>query len=921
MPTILDVFISSKMVELKAERDALFALIPTLDYGDIKLHAWVFEEDAGAVGKPIRQVYLDALQNSALYLGLFWQLYGEYTIDEFDRATEWGMERHIYVKDVEADKRDPNLTAFLNKQGVVTTGITAKWFTGKDETEQIANLCADVKQSLDAWVEKYRSGPRGESSARIYSTANAIIERPKRLIGRNDVLETVRSLLNSGEQVLLQGFSGVGKTALAAEIAAQLTPLIWLRAGRNNENELFEALARPFNAQEAIAKESGIGKVYLMRSILAQSGLKLVVLDDAWNGQALQVVIQAVPPNVALLVTSRRRYGIEHVVKVGDLDSEHSLKLLGYYANHDYANDVDAVGLCKRLGYLAFALRLAGLNLKVNQWNPAKLTAQLNDPSEDLIVPLDFVQIGRETVAQLIRVSLNALDDEPQTVFFAFGAFFSSQTTTQMLVRYFVEVSELTDEELAGIRRDNPNISSDMSDYELRQRILITSLASANIESPLIQNALDILYIHGLVERIPSHNESIIVYRIHELAYTYAKAQNNDFHHRRAMQICLSYTISHIKPSVINFAAISTELDNLMGAAAWAIEIGEYAMVEQFAWNLYSESKFFDFAGYYAEATLLLQQAIIASESSGNKHNWITHAGNLGNAYRNLGQARKAISYYEKVLIISHEIGDRRSEGNAIFNLGIANRDLGEVRNSIKFYEQALAIRLELGDRIDEGATLNSLGLAYSNLGKIEKAIGYYDEALTISREVGDRRGEGNALNNLGIAYRSEGQFEKSISYIEQALHIHREIGDRRGEGNDLNNLGNTYGDLHQFEESIKYLEQALTVSREIGDRHGEGSRLGNLGVVFGELGHTQQAIDYCLQALSISREIADRMNNANVLASLAIIYEEHLQDYPTALEYYQQARMMFTEMGTQDRLVMCNNRIMQVEKKMIELK
>src|SRR5689334_7879370 len=103
MTTTLDVFISSKMVELKAERDALRDFIPSLNYGDIKLRAWLFEEYAPASSKPIREEYLEVLQNSALYLGLFWNLYGEWTIDEFDRATEWGMERHIYVKDVDAD--------------------------------------------------------------------------------------------------------------------------------------------------------------------------------------------------------------------------------------------------------------------------------------------------------------------------------------------------------------------------------------------------------------------------------------------------------------------------------------------------------------------------------------------------------------------------------------------------------------------------------------------------------------------------------------------------------------------------------------------------------------------------------------------------------------------------------------------------
>lgn len=44
--------------------------------------------------------------------------------------------------------------------------------------------------------------------------------------------------------------------------------------------------------------------------------------------------------------------------------------------------------------------------------------------------------------------------------------------------------------------------------------------------------------------------------------------------------------------------------------------------------------------------------------------------GNLGNAYASLGDARKAIGYYEEALKISREIGDRRGEGNHLHNLG-----------------------------------------------------------------------------------------------------------------------------------------------------------------------------------------------------------------------------------------------------------
>ena len=119
MSTTLDVFISSKMQELKPERDALFALLKGLDYGDIKLNAWVFEQDAPASSRTIRDIYLRALQNSALYIGLLWNEFGEWTIDELERATDWGIERHIYVKDVDAHKRAPRLNEVLDKYGPV----------------------------------------------------------------------------------------------------------------------------------------------------------------------------------------------------------------------------------------------------------------------------------------------------------------------------------------------------------------------------------------------------------------------------------------------------------------------------------------------------------------------------------------------------------------------------------------------------------------------------------------------------------------------------------------------------------------------------------------------------------------------------------------------------------------------------------
>ena len=57
-----------------------------------------------------------------------------------------------------------------------------------------------------------------------------------------------------------------------------------------------------------------------------------------------------------------------------------------------------------------------------------------------------------------------------------------------------------------------------------------------------------------------------------------------------------------------------------------------------------------------------------------------------------MGEARKAIEYYDQHLEIAREIGDRRGEGNALDNLGSIYAALGEVRQAIKLMEAALKI-------------------------------------------------------------------------------------------------------------------------------------------------------------------------------------------------------------------------------------
>ena len=56
----------------------------------------------------------------------------------------------------------------------------------------------------------------------------------------------------------------------------------------------------------------------------------------------------------------------------------------------------------------------------------------------------------------------------------------------------------------------------------------------------------------------------------------------------------------------------------------------------------------------------------------------------------------KAIGYYEQALAIAREIGDRRGEGAGLGNLGLAYKNLGQVEKACVLWREALKIYEEI---------------------------------------------------------------------------------------------------------------------------------------------------------------------------------------------------------------------------------
>jgi ATP-dependent DNA helicase RecG len=153
------IFISSVQKELSEERQALKAYVE----GDALLsrffEVFLFEQ-LPAADRRADQVYLDQVDQCDLYLGLFGDEYGfedaadaSPTAREFDRATEQGKTRLIYVKGADDKGRHPKMAALIRKAG---DQLIRRRFGSTSEL--IADVYASLVQVLED-RELIRTGP------------------------------------------------------------------------------------------------------------------------------------------------------------------------------------------------------------------------------------------------------------------------------------------------------------------------------------------------------------------------------------------------------------------------------------------------------------------------------------------------------------------------------------------------------------------------------------------------------------------------------------------------------------------------------------------------------------------------------------------------------------------------------------------
>src|SRR5918995_6940271 len=214
----LRVFVSSTLEELAPERAAVSRAVSTL-----RLAPVMFE--LGARPHPPQELYRAYLEQSDIFIGLYWQRYGwvgpgmdiSGLQDEFELSRS--LPRLLYIK-TPAPGRDPRLTELLER----IKGEAADSYRNFGTARELGRL---VRDDLAVMLSERFAAARTTVPTSPEHRGRALHSLPvdtTSLIGREEAIEDVARIIELPETrlITLTGPGGIGKTRLAVAVGERL---------------------------------------------------------------------------------------------------------------------------------------------------------------------------------------------------------------------------------------------------------------------------------------------------------------------------------------------------------------------------------------------------------------------------------------------------------------------------------------------------------------------------------------------------------------------------------------------------------------------------------------------------------------------------------------------------------------------------
>ncbi|MCB8978881.1 MAG: hypothetical protein H6657_15805 [Ardenticatenaceae bacterium] len=218
-------------------------------------------------------------------------------------------------------------------------------------------------------------------------------------VGRHGLIKQIEEILLSdptSRTCCLQGMAGVGKTALAAQMAYRLRPhfpdgVLWANLHRSDPMTVLSAFAHAYGQDVSRYKDLD-SRSQMVRQLLADKRL-LIILDDVWHGQDITPLLPPSTGETAVLITTRRHdlfatAGMHRLdVPPFDTAGQVALRLFGHFFDEQtiIEHEQTFCQIADLLGHLPLAVAIAASRMAYEpSWSPHEFLERLLHTQQQL---------------------------------------------------------------------------------------------------------------------------------------------------------------------------------------------------------------------------------------------------------------------------------------------------------------------------------------------------------------------------------------------------------------------------------------------------------------------------------------------------------------------------------------------------------
>ena len=700
------------------------------------------------------------------------------------------------------------------------------------------------------------------------------------LIGRDDVLERVRTMLDSEKSVaLVSGLGGIGKSAVMAQICNNImtedrkdTYVAWITCSDSFIDDLL-TIRQPLGIPKELKRE----EVYeaIIRKLQILQGTLYLFLDDMVRMPDEEELgtYNALRPNVHVMITSRHEIkGIPYV----DL---HELK-----KNPVVEMFYDYYGKDMKKEYVEDAWEIINSDSVRNHTLLVELLAKAAGASFGTLA--DFRRKLEEN--GFLDVSNHRFDTGR----------FDNNTIKEIVARLY-DISELTEEQQRVMR-----LFSIFTPGKV--------IYKAIVEWP----AFDAVAVDGLVKLgwlVRTDNGFIIHQIIKNSLAEQVGGELKIEDYGRLMDRVIE-TDKYI-PEELEYTKVNERLILLEDVAKYlgdrTEEMLDYDNLTDGDVKLLTDSGllFNNIACIYKnqceynKALEFYWKAYARYERVFSNENPMAAMiyNNVALVYSNKGEYNKALEYYEKACLITERIFGLEHPHTALIykNMGDVYGNQGNYSKELEYYRKALVINERvLGPEHTDTATIyNSMAVTFSEQGDYNKALEYYKKALIVFEQaLGiDHPDTATAYGNIAEIFRAQGDYNSAIKYNSKALTIReRVLGyNHPSTAVSYNNLAAAFSEQGYYNKALKLSRKALEIcERILGFDHPiTATTYNNMAFAYSNLGDYKKSQEYYGKSLAIRERLLgiDHPDTAKVYNNMA--FEYYAQgEYSNAIEYFGKA-------------------------------